>query len=312
MSDDKQTPDDHAAASPGETPTVHNAQPGPAGDAGLTAHSPDSVVEFGQGIGVSAESVRVQELRAKLTTARVLAVIFGIAALVLAVLVVLQATALRPSGSASAPSSSSGPSSQASGDVKPSTSATAGPSLAERVARNLPDDAMAFGDPEAPVTIIEYIDYRCPYCASFTNNTFPTIKTEFIDTGKVRYEVHDVSFFGEDSTAAAVAARAAAAQGRFGEFMTVLYAAAPESGHPDMPRETLVGFAKSAGVPDLVAFEAALDDPTAATAVTTDTTNAQQMGVDSVPFFVIGEVAMAGAQPIDTFRSAIEEQLALQ
>ena len=239
-----------------------------------------------------------QELRSKLTTARVLAVVFAVTTVLLGVLLVLQATVLRPSAPvAEKPSASE----------TPAPAAT--PSLAEQVARNDKNDTMAFGELGAPVTIVEWIDYRCPFCAKYTNETFPTLMKEYVDTGLVRYEVHDMSMFGDDSTAAAVAGRAAAAQGRFGEYLTVLYAAAPASGHPDLPRETLIAFAHEAGVPDVAAFEKALDDPAGSQAVLADTETAKQMGVTSVPFFVIGDVTIPGAQELTVFRGAIDEAL---
>ncbi len=247
-----------------------------------------------------------RELRSRLRTSTILNVILGLVSLGLLIAVIL--LALRPAAPEAAPA----PQATATSAPTPSSSAAAAGSdaapLAEQVARRTADDPMAFGDIDAPVTIVEWVDYRCPFCAKYTNETMPAIIADYVDTGAVRYEVHDVSFFGEDSTAAAVAARAAAAQGRFGEFLRVLYAAAPASGHPDMPRETLVGFAQKAGVPDIAAFTAALDDPSLAAAVTADTARAQQMGVTSVPFFVIGDEVLSGALPEADFRKVIDAQ----
>lgn len=177
------------------------------------------------------------------------------------------------------------------------------------LARMDPDDPLAIGDPDAPIVMIEWADYRCPYCAVFTNETLPTLLEEYIDAGLVRYEFHDVVYFGDDSLSAAVAGRAAGEQGMFEEYLTALYAAAPESGHPDMPREKLIGFAEQIGIPDLAAFTAALDDPDLAAAVETSTAYAQQLGVSGVPFFLVGDQVLSGAQPIDVFRQIIDEQL---
>lgn len=180
------------------------------------------------------------------------------------------------------------------------------PDLARRVA----GDPMALGAVDAPIVLIEWGDYRCPFCASFANDTLPTVIQEYVDAGLVRFEFNDVVFFGDDSAAAAVAGRAAGEQDRFHEYMSVLYAAAPESGHPDMGREKLVAFAETAGVPDLAKFEADLDSPELQQAVAASTAQAQQLGVTSVPFFLVGDQVMAGAQPLDTFRQVLDEQLA--
>lgn len=191
--------------------------------------------------------------------------------------------------------------------AQPSTDSTP---LAVKVARNQADDPMAWGDPNAPLVIVEWTDFRCPFCASFANGTLPVLYEDYVKSGRVRFELHDVAFFGDHSIDAAVAARAAGAQGKYREYMTTLYAAAPASGHPDMPKDKLIGFAKAAGVPDIAKFTAALQDKTLRTQVTDSTTLAQTMGVSGVPFFVIGNQTMDGAQPLATFQQVIEKELA--
>lgn len=171
------------------------------------------------------------------------------------------------------------------------------------------DHPFVIGDPDAPVVLSEWIDMRCPFCALFNNESLPTLIEEYVDTGQVRIEIHPVSFFGEQSTAGAVALAAAADQGRFVEYLDVLYAAAPDKGHPDHTDEVLIGFAEDAGVPDLDAFTAALDDRSRSEAVHRATNEAQRIGVQAVPFFVVGDQAISGAQPIDTFRSLLDQSL---
>lgn len=173
-----------------------------------------------------------------------------------------------------------------------------------------PDDhALVIGDPDAPVVLNEWIDMRCPFCALFNNDTMPILIEEYVDTGQMRIEIHPVSFFGEQSTAGAVALIAAADQDRFVEYLDVLYDAAPDKGHPDHTDEVLIGFAREAGVPDLDAFTAALDDRSRSEAVHRATNEAQRIGVQAVPFFVVGDQAISGAQPIDTFRSLLDQSL---
>lgn len=193
--------------------------------------------------------------------------------------------------------------------IAPGDVATGEPTELAFVRRD-PADAMAIGEADAPIVLSLWTDYRCPYCARFSNTTMPQLVEEYVNTGKVRIEVHDVAFFGEESAAAAVAARAAGAQGLFFEYVHALYAAAPESGHPELPREQLIGFAEQVGVPDLAAFEAGLDDADLWAAVDASTQVAQQWGVDSVPFFVVHDQSMAGAQPIDSFRQFLDDRIA--
>lgn len=177
------------------------------------------------------------------------------------------------------------------------------------LAKRDPDDPMAVGDVDAPLVMVEYTDMRCPFCSAFNQETKPKIVEEYVDAGLLRVEVRDVAYFGDESVDAAVAARAAGQQGKYFEYLDALYAAAPASGHPDMPREKLLGFAKTAGVEDLDAFEAALDDGPLKQAVEQGNTDAQQAGVTGVPFFMVGGQSVSGAQSIDTFRDFLDQSL---
>lgn len=176
--------------------------------------------------------------------------------------------------------------------------------------RRDPDDPMAIGDVDAPVVLTEWIDMRCPFCALYSRDTLPILVEEYVDTGQVRIEFHDVVFYGEHSENAAIAARAAANQDMYVEYLATVYDAAPESGHPDMPREKLVGFAEEVGVPDMEQFIADLDDPDLREDVQASTQQAQQLGVTAVPFFVAGNTALSGAQSVDVFREFLDQAAA--
>lgn len=176
--------------------------------------------------------------------------------------------------------------------------------------RRDPDDPMALGELDAPVVLSLWTDFRCPFCAVFNRETLPDVIAEYVDTGKVRLEVHDVAFFGARSEDAAVAGRAAAEQGRFFEFMREVYAAAPEDGHPSLPREQLIGFARSAGMPDLARFRGDLDRTDLRAHAQASNVAAQRGGVNSVPFFVAGETSLSGAQPVKVFREYLDDAVA--
>ncbi|MER7006924.1 thioredoxin domain-containing protein [Dactylosporangium sp. NPDC000555] len=171
-------------------------------------------------------------------------------------------------------------------------------------------DPMALGDVDAPVVLVEWTDMRCPYCAVFSRDTLPVLLREYVDTGKVRIEVHDVAYFGEQSENAAVAARAAGNQGKFFAYLSAVYEEAPDGKHADLPRERLIDFARQAGVPDISRFTADLDDTGLRAAAQASNTKAAQLGVTSVPFFVAGDRALAGAQPISVFREFLDAAIA--
>lgn len=171
------------------------------------------------------------------------------------------------------------------------------------------DDPMAIGDVDAPIVLSEWIDMRCPFCAVFSRDTLPVLVEEYVDTGRVRIEFHDVAYFGDESEDSAVAARAAGRQGRYVEFVTAVFDAAPERGHPEHDRDTLIGVAEEAGVPDIDRFTADLDDDELRTQVQQNTSASQQLGVNSVPFFVTRGRALAGAHPVDLFRDLLDDAL---
>lgn len=178
------------------------------------------------------------------------------------------------------------------------------------LSRRIDGDPTAMGAVDAPVVIVEYADYRCPFCSLFEQQTLPTIKAEYIDQGLVRFEFRDMPIFGPQSTASAIAGRAAGKQGKFWEFMSaVAVNGIAEGGHPDLTRERLIGFAEAAGVPDIVQFTADLDDPALADAVQADLTEGRQLGLSSVPAFLVGDTPIVGAQPTDVFRQVIDREL---
>lgn len=178
------------------------------------------------------------------------------------------------------------------------------------VARHQANDPMAWGPLDAPLVIVQWTDFRCPFCAAFAQDSLPVLFTEYIDKGKVRFEIHDVAYFGDQSVDAAAAVRAAGNQGMAHEYMVAMFAAAPRNGHPDLPTDKLIGFAKTAGIPDLAKFTTDLADTTLHQQVIADTNKAQQLGVSAVPYFVIGDQVVEGAQPLQNFRAVIDTELA--
>lgn len=188
----------------------------------------------------------------------------------------------------------------------PNTTAGLGIDMARRIA----DDPTAIGATDAPVVIVEYADYRCPFCSLFEQKTLPLIISEYVDKGHVRFEFRDTPIFGEQSVDAAVAGRAAGKQGKFWQYMSAVAAnGVVEGGHPNLTRERLTGFAEAAGVGDIAQFTADLDDPALLDAVRADLAEARQLGFSGVPAFLVGDVPVVGAQPIETFRKVIDQKL---
>lgn len=213
----------------------------------------------------------------------------------------------QPAAQASAPANQG----QAS-PAQPSAKRTPPPETIEylkKLPRRDPNDYMAKGRVDAKVVLIEWSDYRCPYCAVWATRTQPALQ-KYIDNGTLRIEYRDMPLFGEQSEMTSIAARAAGQQGKFWEFHEAVYAAAPQSGHPDIPNSKLVEFAKQVGVPDIAKFEADLNDPALRQGMEADLAQATEMRVTGTPFFIVGTQPLGGAQPTEVFIAAIEQEAA--
>ncbi|WP_019482549.1 DsbA family protein [Arthrobacter sp. TB 23] len=177
------------------------------------------------------------------------------------------------------------------------------------VARRIADDPTALGDVDAPVVMIEYADYRCPFCGLFARDTLPPLVDKYVESGDLRIEWRDLPVFGDESFAAAVAGRAAGEQGLFWEFNKAVFDIAPERGHAELPRERLLEIAAEIGVPDMAKFEADLDSEKLEQAVTTDAQEAATLGATGTPTFLVNDTPFVGAQPLATFEEAIDAAL---
>lgn len=168
------------------------------------------------------------------------------------------------------------------------------------------------GRADAPVTIIEFTDLQCPYCARHAMQTFPELRRRYIDTGKVRYTSRDMPLpFHAFAAPAAVANRCAGEQGRFWEFREAVFAAQSELGQAPYAR-----IAAELGL-DGEQFAACLRDPRPAAAVRADLELARRHGITSTPSFVIGRLVdgefvgemISGAKPYAEFAAKIEALL---
>ncbi|SDJ02224.1 Protein-disulfide isomerase [Arthrobacter subterraneus] len=192
------------------------------------------------------------------------------------------------------------------------TTTPPGQSAAEEpldLSRRAAGDPTALGEVDAPVVLIEYADYRCPFCGLFSRDTLPSLVDKYVESGDLRIEWRDLPVFGEQSFSAAVAGRAAGEQDRFWEFNKAVFAEAPKRGHIDLPEERLLELAQEAGVPDLEKFRNDLQSEELAAAVTNDAQEAASLGATGTPTFLVNDTPLIGAQPLAAFEQAIEGEL---
>ncbi|OYD69808.1 DsbA family protein [Rhodococcus sp. OK302] len=196
-----------------------------------------------------------------------------------------------------------------SGALTPPVVAMVGP--AGDHSRRISGDPLAIGSVDAPVVLVEYSDYRCPFCAKFSRDTEPALIEKYVNDGVLRMEWRDLPIFGEQSTAAARAGRAAAAQGKFWEYNSALYSQAPDRGHPDLTAATLNDIAAKAGVPDLQRFEADAASSKFDESISRDMYEARMIGISSTPSFIVNGTPVLGAQPLTTFEQVIDRAAGL-
>ena len=173
------------------------------------------------------------------------------------------------------------------------------------------DDDPALGDPKARVTIIEFADYQCPYCRQFWRETFPRLKKEYIDTGKVRFIYRDYpQAVHQEAMLSAMAAECADDQGKYYEFHDKLFREQDRRGRdvvrfkaPDLKR-----WAADITL-DTAAFNACLDEERHKDEVAKDFKDLEGLGFEGTPIFFVNGRALAGAHPFGTFQKVIEEFL---
>lgn len=176
------------------------------------------------------------------------------------------------------------------------------------------DDDEVLGDEDAEITLIEFTDYQCPFCQRHFTDTHNQIKTQYIDTGKVKLVVRDYPLsFHPHAQKAAEATECAADQDKFFEMHDLLFKnGAAWSNLPDaLP--TFKQYAKDLGL-DAGDFDSCLDDGTHAGEVAKDMADGSAAGISGTPgFWILGpddqNQQISGAYPFASFQAAFDSML---
>lgn len=165
----------------------------------------------------------------------------------------------------------------------------------------LTGDNPAFGPEDAPVTIIEFSDFRCGFCGRFAQQTLQPLLTEY--EGRVRFVYRDYIIFGQPSYEAALASECADDQGKFWEYHNLVFA-----NQQNISPETLMSFGEELEL-DMDTFQSCFDDEVHRDAIAADVSYGQSLGLSGTPSFFINGRFVSGAQPIEVFRAIIDEEL---
>ena len=164
------------------------------------------------------------------------------------------------------------------------------------------------GDPNAPVTIIEFADFQCPFCGRFFAETEPQINEQYMQSGKVRFGYFHFAFLGQESNWAAEAAECASDQDKFWEYHDILYGSQSGENQGAFNKGNLKRFAKDLGL-DTSAFNECLDSGKYTALIQEESSTASSIGVRSTPTFLINGQAVVGAQPFEIFQQTIDSLL---
>ena len=179
------------------------------------------------------------------------------------------------------------------------------PEKVQRVAVSVDDDPY-LGPQSAPVTIIEFSDFECPYCVTFYRDTLVPLLETFPQQVRFVYRDFPLENIHPNARPAAEAAQCAFSQGKFWEFHNGIFQNQSRLGN-----SLYLELAAELGL-DQAAFERCLTSGRFADEVTGDFNAARQLGVTGTPTFFINGRPMVGAQPLEAFVDIVEEELGAQ
>jgi protein-disulfide isomerase len=173
------------------------------------------------------------------------------------------------------------------------------------------DKARIRGAEGAPVWLVEISDFQCPFCKQWHDQVFAQIDREYVKTGKVRlaYLNFPLSRIHKNAQPAAEAAMCAGVQGKFWELHESLFNSQQKWAEQRNPMVTFDSLAHAAGV-ESKGWAHCMSTHATAKLIEADRDRSTKAGVESTPTFFVGDRALAGAYPVDSFRVIIDLAIA--
>lgn len=168
------------------------------------------------------------------------------------------------------------------------------------------------GNKRAKLALVEFTDYQCPYCKRFFDTTWPALKKQYVDTGKVLFISRNLPLpFHPFAKPAAVAAACAADQGKYWQMREALF-----SSQPDLGSKTIKAVAKKLKL-NQKRFDQCVASGKHDKAIDMDIKTASAIGIDGTPSFLLGRIEkgkvvgelVVGAQPLSAFAEKIDALL---
>lgn len=166
------------------------------------------------------------------------------------------------------------------------------------------DDDPSYGPDNAPITLIEFSDYECPYCRKWHSEVFPLLLQTYPDKIRFVYRDFPLSSIHGNATPAAEAANCAGEQSQYWEYNNLLFSNALGLGS-----DAYIGYSQQLKL-DAEKFQQCLDSRKYQAEVEADYEYAANLGIRSTPTFFINGLAVVGAQGFDVFQTIIDQELA--
>jgi protein-disulfide isomerase len=176
-----------------------------------------------------------------------------------------------------------------SGGANTTSNGPAGVSAVATMLRGIPQQGTALGSASAPVTLVEFADPQCPYCAEWARDALPGIVKRYVRAGKVRLVFNGMAFVGADSETALRTALAAGRQNRFWNVMELLYRNQGQENTGWVTDSLLRSIGAAVPGLDTEKMLAARDSAAVDKAIRRAAAVANEAGVNSTPSFAVGK-----------------------
>lgn len=176
---------------------------------------------------------------------------------------------------------------------------------AEELMQPGPLGERALGNPNAPVTVIEYVSLTCPHCAAFQRDVFPRVKRDYIDTGKIRFIVREFPI-GRSAGNAAIANRCAP-EDKYFTLLSNLLARQPEWVSQEVRLDAIYGVAKSVGM-SRETFDKCLANQSMIDGLNEVKQRGRKFGVIGTPTFFANGRKAQGATTYEEFKALVDPQ----
>lgn len=166
----------------------------------------------------------------------------------------------------------------------------------------------SYGAVDAPVVVIEYSDFQCPYCKQFADGAGRRLKEDYVDQGKVRFVYRHFAFIGNESIWAAEASECANEQGRFWDYHDKLWAEQAGENQGAFGKDSLKRFAAELGL-DTGQFDECFDSGRYSSRVREEISEAQRRRITSTPSLLVDGRLIPNGSSYAVLQAAVESAL---